>query len=229
MAPTVISIEGRATISKLAERAALLVNVADTGPDKTLVSSNVVNTVNNLQSELEALCPRLENNDISPEAPVSFYSIATLSTTSEDEYDSDDKRTGRTLYTAKTTIDVRFRDFKKLGTMVVHLSTLPFVHLQGVTWKLTDQTQDKLDEEARMEALRGAIRRANAYAAVIGREKVTPVKIQDDQEYYPRAKTKQTARMLSSAPVFGLGVGIDFEPQIIEVSATLQVEFHAEY
>ena len=228
MAPTEITIQGRATISKPAERGALLVDITDTSPDKSAVSSNVVSTVNTLQSELDDLCPRLPNNDISPEAPVSFYSIASLSTSSEDEYDADDKKTGRQLHTAKTTLDVRFRDFKKLGDMVVHLSTLPFVHLQGVTWRLTDETQEKLDEEAKMEALHGAIRRANAYAGVIGREKVTAVKIQDEQKYFARGRTKQTARMASSEAVFGVGVGIDFEPQVMEVSAMVEVEFHAE-
>ena len=228
MTPTVISIQGRATFSKVAERAALLVDISDTDPEKNLVSSNVVSTVNTLQSKIDALCPRLPNNDISPDAPVSFYSIATLSTSSEDEYDGESTKTGRKLFTARTTLDVHFRDFKKLSDMVVHLSTLPFVHLQGITWKLTDETKAKLGEEARLEALRNAIKRANAYAGVIGREKVTPVKIEDEQEYFMLGMAKQTEHMTSGAAVFGLGVGIDFEPQLIEVSATVNVEFHAE-
>jgi len=228
MPPTVIKIQGRASINTVAERAALLVDVSDSGYDKNTVAQNVVNTVSYLQSEIDQLCFRLDNGDISPHAPVSFYSIASLSTSSQDEYDEHGHRTGKETQTAQTKLDIRFRDFVKLGEMVVQLSATPFVHLQGINWKLTDEKQALLDEEVRLNALRQAIQRARAYAQVIGRETVTPVKIDDSEEHYPRGLVMQTARKATSTAAFGVGGGIDFEPQVIVVSATLEVEFHAE-
>lgn len=228
MPPTVIHVQGRATINTLAERAALLVEVSDSGYDKNEVAKNVITTVSYLQSELDQLCIRLDNGEISPDAPVSFYSIASLSTSSQDEYDENGHRTGKETQRGETKFDIRFRDFGKLGEMVVQLSTTPYVHLQEISWKLTDEKQAALDEEARVTALRQAIQRARAYAEVIGRETVTPVKIDDSQQSYPRGLLMQTARKATSSAAFGIGAGIDFEPQVIEVSATLEVEFHAE-
>ncbi|KIX06257.1 uncharacterized protein Z518_04232 [Rhinocladiella mackenziei CBS 650.93] len=228
MVPTVITINSTGLISAPAERAALIVDVIDSGYDKDEASTNVVTTVNNLQAEIDELCPRLSNGDISPEAPVSFYSIASLSTSSRDEFDKDNKRTGKQIQTVYSKLDIRFRDFAKLGEMVVHLSTVKFVQLKGVTWKLTDQNQSILGEEARMKALVRAMKRAEEYGRVIGRNSVTAVKIEDSEESYPRPCTKQTARKSAASWATGIGVGIDFEPQTIDVSASLVVEFHAE-
>lgn len=224
MAPTLIRIQGRATINTPAERAVLTIDVSDEGHEKGEVSNNVVTTVNNLQNEIDELCPRLWNGDISPEAPVSFYSIASISTSVQDEYDDEDRMTEKKLHRANTGIDVTFRDFAKLGKMVVQLSAVPCVNLRGVAWKLTDEKQALLDEEVRMKALRHAVRRAEAFAQIIGRQKVTAVKIEDSGEFYPVGRA---ARKAGSGPAFGITAGIDFEPQIIDVSGTLEVEFHA--
>ncbi|EXJ85631.1 hypothetical protein A1O1_05997 [Capronia coronata CBS 617.96] len=241
--PTVIRIEGSATISTLAERAALVVQISDSGYDKDQVSKNVLDTVTNLQAQLDSLCPRLDNGegDISPTAPVSFYSISSLSTSSRnqrdddpDDYSYDDigpsaanKRPHREVFTARTSVDIRFRDFVKLGELVAQLSSTPYVNITGVTWKLTDDTQDALADQARMNALRQTIRRANSYAEVIGRTaSVVPVKIEDASQYRPTGRIKQTARK-AAAPM-SVGGGIDFEPQTMDVTATLDVEFHAE-
>lgn len=230
MAPTAIHIEGRATINTVAERASLIVDVCDSGEDKATVSKNVVSAVHSLQAELDTLCPRLHNGDISPDAPVSFYSISSLSTRQEDEFNLDGIRTGKQLQFAESKLDIRFRDFATLSQLVVRLSSTPFVQLRSLSWKLTDEKQAALDEQVRVMALRNAIQRAEAYSRVIGREVLTVVKIVDSQESYPTSRTKQTARMLGGGmgAAFEVGVGIDFEPQNIEVSATLDVEFSAE-
>ncbi len=232
MAPTVIKIQGRATIHSLAELATLVVTVSDSGVDKDQVTENVVTMVKLLQGEiLNRLCsPRLANGDISPEAPVSFYSIASLSTSVQDEYDDEEnRRTGKKIHRAESELDIRFRDFTQLGITVVQLSQMPYVILGGVTWKLTDERQTLLDEEVRMKALRHAVQRAQAYAQIIGRSQtLTTAQIEDSQEFYPMGRKAQALLQTASREVFGVGVGIEFEPQVIDVSCTLDVEFHAE-
>ena len=224
MAPTQINIQSSSTLSQLAERAQLILNVTSSLYEQAEASKNVVTTAHNIQNQLNELCPRSASGDISPDAPVSFYSIASLSTSNDDEYDDDNNKTGKRLYTATTKVDIRFRDFKTLGDMVVDFSTMEFIRLQGITWKLTDEKKAQLEEEVRLEALRSAIKRAHAYAKVIGKENVTAAKITDNDDSYTGGRTMQTARRYSAAP----GVGIDFEPQIVEVRASLEVEFHAE-
>jgi uncharacterized protein YggE len=226
MTPTVINIEGHATLNHIAERAALTLDISDQSHSQSVTSNQVLMTLNDIQTTIEKSCTRLENGNISPEAPVSWYSTESLSTSSEDEY-IDDKRTGKTIYSARTSIEIRFRDFAKLGEMVAYFSTMAFVSIRAVEWKLTNEKQAELEEQARFAALRHAIKRAKGYASIIGRENVTPIKIEDDRNVYSSGMRKQLGRraMTASSEV---GVGIDFEPQLIEVKASLEVQFHAE-
>ncbi|EXJ64309.1 hypothetical protein A1O7_00645 [Cladophialophora yegresii CBS 114405] len=228
--PTVIHIEGRAKVRTVAERAALDIHVLDTGYDKDLASKNVITAVNTLQSRLDSLVSRLENGDISPASPITFYSIASLSISTRDDYDNEGNRPDpdKKLHTASSTIDVHFRDFTLLGDMVVRLSAMDYVGLRGVTWQLTDAKQAWLDEEVRLQALKHAIERAEAYARIISRERVTCVKIEDSSEFWPSGQMMQTARQVASVEAFGVGAGIQFEPGNIEVRGTVSVEFHAE-
>lgn len=229
MAPTVINVQGKAKLYRLAERAKLDIEVSSAEYEQSTASTNVVTTVSSLQNQLDEICTRdASSGEISPSAPVSFYSIGSLTTSNADEYDEDHNRTGKRVYKAATSVDIRFRDFTKLGEMVVAFSTMPFVSLQGIEWKLTEEKQAALEEEAKLEALRNAIQRANGYADVIGRKNVSPVKIDDTQYTYAEGMVMQTARKIASNASYGIGVGLDFEPQQVEVKATLEVEFHAE-
>ncbi|KAL2426174.1 hypothetical protein ABEF95_012316 [Exophiala dermatitidis] len=284
---TTIIIEGRATICKVAERASLTVDISDSGYDKEKVAKNVIETANTLQDELDQLCPRidwtvvgqhstsggndfstqefdsggstaLDNDHISPNAPVSFYSISSLTTSSRTErlkrdddsdYDDDDddndhmsdndkdkRRRKRKIYTAETSIDVRFRDFVKLGEVVVQWSATPYVQLSGIDWSLTDDSAAVMDEQVRVTALHNAIKRAKKYAAIIAEDcggdseksvpvHVHPVKIGDDRSIWAKGLTKQTARKATAKAAFGIGAGIDFEPKVIEDTVDIKVEF----
>ncbi|OAP59139.1 hypothetical protein AYL99_06437 [Fonsecaea erecta] len=226
--PTLISIQSSATITTTAQRAVLNIAASDTGSDKDEVSSHVVSTVKDIQQDLDHLCPRLADGDISPTAPVSFYSIASLSISAADEYDDKHVRQEKKLYSAHSNIAIHFRDFTRLGLMVVRLSRMPFVEMRGIDWELGEASKAELDDEVREQALRKAMIRAQGYSRVIGRATVTCVKIEDVQTSWPVRKLKQTAMRATSAATFEVGAGIDFEPQLVEVSATISCEFHAE-
>jgi uncharacterized protein len=230
--PTVIHIQGRATVNSIAERATLTVHVSDLGYDKDKVSANVVSSVDAVQTQLEQLCSRLEDGDISPASPITFYSIASLAISTGDDYDHstgtaadpDKKR-----YTASSDISIQFRDFSVLSDVVVRFSAMAFVGVQGVEWQLTEAKTAWLDEEVRMQALKNAMERAQAYARIVGREHVTCVKIEDAQEFWPMGRGMMQARQKTAAvEAFSVGAGIQFEPGKVEVSGTLSVEFHAE-
>jgi len=229
-APTLIRIQGRATVNSIAERAALNVHLSDSGFDKDQVSKNVVTSVDAVQSELEQLCSRLEDGDISPASPITFYSIASLSVSTGDEYDDlgNPPDPEKKRYTAESTINIHFRDFSVLSDIVVRFSAMEFVGLRGIEWQLTEAKSAWLDEEVRMQALKNAIQRAEAYARIIGKEKVTCVKIEDAQEFWPMPRVMQTARKTTTVDAFAVGAGIQFEPGKVEISGTVSVEFHAE-
>ncbi|KAH0844094.1 hypothetical protein AYO21_02151 [Fonsecaea monophora] len=226
--PTLIHIQGHATITTAAQRAVLNLAAADSGSEKNEVSRNVVSTVNDIQSELDLLCPRLETGEIRPDAPVSFYSIASLVISAADEFNNNGARLKRKLYSAHSEIAIHFRDLPSLGQMVARLAAMPHIELRGIDWQLLDERKAELDEQARLMALQHAITRAQAYGRTIGREKVVCVKIQDVEQSWPMKRVMQTARRATSSATFEVGVGIDFEPQLVEVTATLSTEFNAE-
>jgi len=230
MAPTVINVQGKAKLYQLAERAKLDLEVSSSDYEQATASTNVVAAVSSLQNQLDEQCTRdASTGEISATAPVSFYSIGSLTTSADDEYDEDHhNKTGKRIYRARSSVDVRFRDFGTLGEMVVVFATTPFVSLQGIEWKLTEEKQAALEDDAKLAALRNAIKRAAAYADVIGRPNVAPVKIDDTHFMYAEGRVMQTARKVASNASYGIGVGLDFEPQLVEVNATLEVEFHAE-
>ena len=233
--PTVIHIQGRATIERPAERSAVEVHVSDTGFDKDLITKNVVTAVNTIKNEVDQLSPRLENGDISPDAPVTFYSIASLKIFIDDRYDRDGGRSNdpdKKMYTAESDVDIHFGNFSTLGDTAARLSAMPYVLLRGIDWRLTDAKHARLEEEVREQALRNAIERANAYAKIIGREKVTCVKIEDDGQSGPQhGNLRHRGRggpNDSASDALSVSVGIELAPRKVQVNGTVRVEFHAE-
>jgi uncharacterized protein YggE len=237
--PTTITISTKSTQKTLAERALLDILITDSGHSKQTVASNVVTAVHTVQSHLDALTgPRLENGDISPDKPITFYSIESMSMDVRDYYDNETHQLDpeRKVYTAESSISVHFRDFQVLGQIVVELSSTPHVNLRGVQWTLTEAKKAWLEEETRLQALRAAMERAGNYARVIGREGgVRVARILDGEEEGGGNYRGMPAMMMArKAPgggdVLGAGVmaGIDFTPRMVEVSGGLKVEFIVE-
>jgi uncharacterized protein YggE len=229
--PTTINIHGRATAKAIAERASLDIHISDSGFDKDVVSRDVVGAVNAVQTDVDKLCSRLENGDMSPSSPITFYSIAALSVSTGEFFDEEKQAFDpkRKLFTAESTLTIQFRDFSVLGDLVVRMSTMKSVGLRGLEWQLTDAKKAWLDEEVRLQALQNAIERAGAYARLIGREKVNCVKIEDLDESWPVVGyMRQAAPKAASVEAFAVGAGIQFEPGNVEVSGGVKVEFLAE-
>ncbi|KKY30072.1 hypothetical protein UCDDA912_g09998 [Diaporthe ampelina] len=106
-------------------------------------------------------------------------------------------------YTTTTTSEVIFRDLELLAGLVTELSAIENVSITRTEWRLTDTTHAASRCEARMEAMKDAVQKAEDYAGFVGRE-VVAVKV----EYGPAniahsGRTKQTARRwtpLAQAP-----------------------------
>lgn len=237
MAPVKIHVEGHSTIYRLAERAAMSVDISSEGPAQDAVSTAVTTTARTLQATLDELCPRItggnKDGEISPDAPISFYALEALSTWSRADTVTDkeglEKETGGRTYGARTHLDIRFRDFSRLGSMTNMLSTTPLVSIKGVTWNLTEETEALLAVQSRREALEDAVQRARDFADVVGCKTVECVEITQGDEPVAYGRTKQTARRSTGMGAMGGGVsdGLDFEPQKVMKSASVSVQFLA--
>ncbi|KZP25814.1 hypothetical protein FIBSPDRAFT_855447 [Athelia psychrophila] len=231
MAPVTIHVEGHSTLYRLAERAAMSVDISSEGPSQDIVSTDVTATARKLQSELDELCPLSADGsgEISPDAPVSFYALEALSTWSRADTDKEGNETGGRTYGARTHLDIRFRDFSRLGAMTDMLSKMPLISVKGVTWKLTEETEKLLAVQSRKEALEDAVQRARDFAEVVGCKKVECVEITQGDEPVSYGRTRQTARRSTGGAMSGgeVGGGLDFEPQKVMKNASVSVQFIA--
>ncbi|KZP25813.1 hypothetical protein FIBSPDRAFT_855446 [Athelia psychrophila] len=223
LAPVTIHVEGHSTLYRLAERAAMSVDISDEGPAQDAISTAVTSTARTLQSALDELCP---HGEIAPVAPISFYALEALSTWSRADTDKEGNETGGRTYGARTHLDIRFRDFARLGAMEEMLSTTPLVSIKGVTWRLTEETEQALAVQSRKEALEDAVRRARDFAEVVGCKNVQCVEITQGDEPTAYGRAKQTAGR-NGGMADAVSGALDFEPQKVMMSASVSVKFHA--
>ncbi|ODH48064.1 hypothetical protein GX48_05829 [Paracoccidioides brasiliensis] len=108
---------------------------------------------------------------------------------------------------------------------------MPFVEVERIDWRLTEETTRVLAKEAQKKALLDAIEKAAVYAEVAGRQ-VFLVEINDEGGYSSTGRTKQTnTRNLTRGGQGGGGGGgggtgsIDLEPQEIVLSFSIKTIF----
>lgn len=130
-----------------------------------------------------------------------------------------------------------------LARLATELSAMENVSITQTEWRLTDATHIAICREARVNAMKDAVQKAEDYAGVVGRE-VVAIKVEDGPANVAHSgRTKQTARrwgpsQLAQAPAptqaaraaarmdQGLTIqGPALEPSTITVSARVDVHF----
>ena len=110
-------------------------------------------------------------------------------------------------------------DFDVLSPLVAALMVVPQVQVDGPWWSL--RPQHPLQQQARLDAIADARRRANDYAAAFGATIVDLLEVSDLEGGFgggPR-RFAQAARMTGGEPA------LDFEPAPQTVSAQVTVRF----
>jgi uncharacterized protein YggE len=133
-------------------------------------------------------------------------------------------------YHARTTFEVKFRDFNKLGSFATSLSTMAHISITNIKWSLRDMTRDSLASQSRKMALKDAITKADDYAEVLGKKKVDVYEIIDS--HYGVSTTVNShymghwkrARMNTVSDVDVLS----FEPEGVNINTNITVKFRAE-
>jgi uncharacterized protein YggE len=166
-----------------------------------------------------------------PSAPVTYWKNSTLSTSSYQPTDDKGRKLDR-LFFARTSFEIKVRDFERLGSLATTLSTMPLVSISQVEWRLTDATKASLASESRREAVKDAVVKARDYAAVLGRGTPEAVEVSDGSGTF--GSYGQGVR--SRVAVHGGGNGrgqqasetLDFEPESVQLNTTVTVKFLAD-
>ena len=247
-----IVVDGEATIPRRAERAVLSVEVSSTGKTKPQVTEEVITTAKHLRTMLEDLSRTDQQTDgANAQAAVAHWSMNSLNTTSN--FVSNNKHfeasgeDGYWTYTARTTFDIRFRDFDALGPFATKLAALQHVKIHSVEWTLTQATRRQYDSELRKQAAADALQRAKDYAEALGVPNVKPIEISEGQIYnesgfsayprggvggaqlfgQPRALQMQTANVGSEVEQDFSSSDLAFQPEEVRMHGSVSCKFEA--
>jgi uncharacterized protein YggE len=222
-----ISTLGTSVLSRQAERAVVALDVSSSGPTQSNVSQEVNSTSNRLQSILQALAPKIGSGETIPDAAsdtaVTHWRMSSLSTGSYIPWDRQKEEERKCTYTARTSFEITFRDFSKLGQVVSDMANLPHVSIRNIAWRLTDTTKGQLGQLSRKEAVKDAIAKARDYGDVLEKKRIRAVEVNDvDLGGDPR----------STGTLFGSSMqqneSLHFTPQSCEVQCSVKVQFEAE-
>ena len=178
--PFHLIVTGKSEIPHPAERAIINVSVSSSGTNKASVSDEVITTAKHIETLLSPLSPQNESPEAKASAPLAHWSKTSLSSTSHVPYNH--KNPDITLdrqYTASISFDIRFRDFKALGSFGTKLSSLSHVEVQNIDWRLTDATEKSFKAQLRKEAAKDAMQKARDYCEVLGCTNVRPVELRE--------------------------------------------------
>ncbi|QDS69623.1 hypothetical protein FKW77_008890 [Venturia effusa] len=236
MSPLIIKVDETSTISRRAERAVVSVQVSSSGPDQQQVASEVTAVAKSLQDMLRELSKtEAPAGSTASEyaAPITHWSMNTLSTGSYMIYHDDDRTKHDSLrqksrqYNAQVSLEIKFADFSLLGSACTDLATMPFVSVRNIDWRLTDKTKASLVGMSRKLAVEAAVSKAKDFAGAVGKTTVTAVEIVADRDngYSRSARVYGATRAFGAAEVED---ALNFEPEDVDMTCSVHVKFEAE-
>ncbi|WP_175986099.1 SIMPL domain-containing protein [Microbacterium tenebrionis] len=134
------------------------------------------------------------------------------------------------VYHASIDFTATFGEASELSVWVSEISAWDGVEVGWVNWHLTPQTRADVEREVASAAVGVAVQRAQAYAGALGLESVTPLEIADtglisrEQSPAPQMMKARGAAFATSAES---GPAMEYEPEDIVVSATVEARFTA--
>jgi uncharacterized protein YggE len=254
--PFALTVSGSAVIPLLAERAKIHVTVSNEGLEKAAVSHEVISTAKQIETMLRQLAPQDDSLEAKAAASLAHWSKTSLSATSYLPYANNaNEEESERRYKSDIRFDIRFQNFKALGSFATALSSISNVEVGQIEWLLTEETKTSYHSQLRKDAAKDAMSKARDYCDVFGCENLRPVELDDTEGMYSHKPMKyhrsmQTARRAPQYPgttgegmagrtLFRTpgqqGVGeesespdLEFDPQSVQMSMEVTVKFHAE-
>lgn len=240
MPPLIINVSGVSTISRRAERAVVSVYVSSSGYDQEQVATEVSAVAKTLQTTLRELsknesAPGSTEIDTATAAAITHWSMNTLSTGSymiyhdNDHSKPDSERSKSRQYNAHVSFEIKFADFTVLGKVCTDLAKMQFVSVRNIDWRLTDKTKASLVGMSRQLAVQDAVSKAKDFGDAVGKPTVNAVEINADSNSASRSSGLFGAtRVYAAGPEAAGDHSLDFEPEEVDMSCSIQVKFEAE-
>jgi uncharacterized protein len=240
MPPLIINVSGTSTISRRAERAVVSIYVSSSGNNQEQVATEVTSVAKTLQTTLRELSehespPGSTEKDTATTAAITHWSMDTLSTSSyiiyhdNDRNKQDSEKNGTRQYNAHVSFEIKFADFTVLGNVCNDLAKMQFVSVRNIDWRLTDKTKASLVGMSRQLAVKDAVSKAKDFGCAVGRSTVTAVEINADSDGFGRSPNLFGAtRAYAPGPEAAGDDSLNFEPEEVDMSCSIQVKFEAE-
>ncbi|EEH22851.2 hypothetical protein PABG_05062 [Paracoccidioides brasiliensis Pb03] len=169
-----VNVPGECHLNRTAERAVLTVRVSAESPKQEEAAQNATNTVNSLHQLFRELSPKTESGGATPEAATTKANPPAHANFQP------------------MPLSPRFSATSLCSAWSpASFFMMPFVEVERIDWRLTEETTRVLAKEAQKKALLDAIEKAAVYAEVAGRQ-VFLVEINDEGGYSSTGRTKQT-------------------------------------
>lgn len=220
-----LTVNGKAEIPLLAERAIINVAVSSEGLDKAKVSSEVISAAKHIESLLRELSPE-------DAGPLAHWSKTSLSATSyvPTMYSSSGEAEPKSRrYNGKITFDIRFSDFKALGSFGTKISSIEHVEVSDISWRLTEATEAKYRNQLRKDAAKDALAKARDYCEVLGCIKLRPVELHEHQTHSASANIRACRRIdgVDARPIEKFEE-LEFTQQEVRITRNVSIKFHAD-
>lgn len=134
------------------------------------------------------------------------------------------QRRGALRYRASAEATVVFRDFQALADFAVGWGAAPGVEVRHTSWKLTPETEQRVEDELLTEAVQAARRRADIMARAAGAEVSVCVEL-SDRRPEPQLAHGEVLAVAAAAPE---GVGGVVEPDEICRAVSVHGRFRTE-
>lgn len=220
MSDVTITVRGENQTRIAPERATIHITVRAEGPVRTSVVERALTLAQPVRASLT------ERQDA---GSVTDWSSKSLAVRAERPWSSDGKQLAL-VYRASVDFVPTFMEASELSVWVSEISSWDGVEIGWVDWHLTPQTRADIEREVASAAVGVAVQRAQAYAAALGLQSVTPVEIADtgliSREQAP-APSMMRARGAAFAATADAPAEMAYEPEDIVISATVEARFTA--
>ncbi|MFT4028720.1 MAG: SIMPL domain-containing protein [Protaetiibacter sp.] len=220
---TVITVQGHFTAWYPAERAVVRLAVGFDGAKRAEVLASATSSVQTVIASVT----KLHDPDT---GPVTWFASDRIRVWAQRPWNNEGKQLAP-VHHAAISITVKFKDFDALADWLAEAATVPGVQVNGVDWALTEAKRTSVTTEVRSRAVKDAADKARVFAQAIGLAHVTATAIADPGMLGVSGGPGAPAPAMMRAAAFAAppagGASLDFTPEDIEVSASVDARFEA--
>lgn len=208
-----ITVTGNSRLTLPAECVAVNVTLGFTGPDRGSVVADTAAVTDRVRGRLEEAASAGSVRDIKLTG-LRTWTSTPLNTRGQHKTPQ---------HTAEVRGSFRVDDLSALGELLGELASAPGVQVDHLDWRLRDATLAEVQPRALADAFDDAHRRAEWISTAARRGGVEAVAVQDQGGgIAPMAFAMKASRQMMDS-----GPSIDLDPQDVEISVSLTVEFTA--